>query len=504
MRKILFVLGFLVLGIICFADTENVSGYEKSYALCIGIDGYKNYPQLNYAVDDAVEMRGLFLTLGFDDVKVLLDKDATEKNILKAISWVAKTAKKNDRVVIYYSGHGSTDKSDRGDLGYIIPYDFPANGSNYLNAISVNKIKEASKLIKAKHVLYLMDSCYSGAGLVGIKGNEEFVSESTKLPVVYMITAGKEGEESIEADGHGLFTSYLLKAFTGEADYDKNSILTASEIGRYLKIRVSNKAKEEYNKDQNPQGGRLDGTGEIIFDLTDKSKQIKSGTRISMKNVESNLEILEDKTEKKEESVSSPQNTNIVNVNVNINGTDLEILKKESKTSPEKKEPTIKKDINPISISLSASAGAGFGANKLIALKGYPEQDYIGFDGEVSIKLNQNIRVGGGICKNRLLLGDYTKDEINIYFGKTGYCFYGDGINNGYALEVKAGTVPEKKGFMYGAVEITTINTADNLLGAKIGFAFELLKTSEYRIDEITAGEILASVFTFRAGVNIY
>ena len=244
-------------------EMKTLKIYNKSYAVCIGIDEYSIWPKLNYAVADAVEMRNKLLEMGFDQVKLIKNEEATADNIIKAISWLGEVAESDDRVIIYFSGHGHTIEGRTRTVGYIIPVDCPKN-NYYENAISMAKLKEATEVIKAKHILYIMDSCYSGIGLISRADNEEFMVEMAKDPCVYMITAGKAGEEAIETGGHGIFTKYILRGLKGEADYDKDGVVTGTELGLYSRKWVSNEAKE-LKKTQTPQFGRIDGEGEIVF-----------------------------------------------------------------------------------------------------------------------------------------------------------------------------------------------------------------------------------------------
>ena len=76
-----------------------------------------------------------------------------------------------------------------------------------------------------------------------------------------MITAGGEGEQAVELGGEGLFTTYLLRALSGEADFDGNGYVTASEIGTFVRPHVTTASRSR----QTPQFGTLEGAGEVAF-----------------------------------------------------------------------------------------------------------------------------------------------------------------------------------------------------------------------------------------------
>ena len=246
---------------------EIASGYDNSYAVCIGINGYKYWSKLNCAVNDAEEVKKLLLESGFNEVKLLKDTEATKKGIDDALNWLAKVAKKNDRVVIYFSGHGDTQKGSRDkQLGYIIPVNCPEKENYLVNAISMSTLHEVAQHIHAKHILYVMDSCYSGIALLA-KGTdrEEFIAAMTEDPVTYIITAGKADEKAFEVSGQGVFTYYFLRGLRGEADTDKNEVITGTEIGAYTQKWVLKESTKNLNKQQTPHFGRIDGEGEFVF-----------------------------------------------------------------------------------------------------------------------------------------------------------------------------------------------------------------------------------------------
>ena len=92
----------------------------KKFALLIGINEYsgKNFTRLDGCKNDMELMYGL-LTGRFEfksqDVKMLLDKDATHSKIEGAIKDLAAKVQKGDIVYIHYSGHGSRTCDLNGD-----------------------------------------------------------------------------------------------------------------------------------------------------------------------------------------------------------------------------------------------------------------------------------------------------------------------------------------------------------------------------------------------------
>ena len=128
--------------------TEDI--YDNSWALVIGIDKYENVSNLDYAVKDA-NSRALLLkdNLNFPskNVTVLLNEEATFTNIRNGLSKVSSSAKANDRVLIYFAGHGQTmDLPDGGEMGYLLPIDGKRDNL-FATSILMDDLKKISRKV---------------------------------------------------------------------------------------------------------------------------------------------------------------------------------------------------------------------------------------------------------------------------------------------------------------------------------------------------------------------
>lgn len=248
--------------------------YHKSVAVVIGVDQYEKWPPLEFAVADALSVKAVFEKAGFDRIITILDEQAAQRRLLTVLGHeLPQLVGREDRVVMYFAGHGQTEEQARGGKrGYIIPVD--ADTTNYFaTAISMETIRGLSNRISAKHILYVMDSCYSGLGLNRSAGlassNADYLRKIASMRTVQIITAGGMDEQVTERDGHGLFTTYLLRAFAGSADANRDSVVTGTELGAYLRPQVI----EASNRRQNPLYGRLEGEGEILFPLNSSPRE---------------------------------------------------------------------------------------------------------------------------------------------------------------------------------------------------------------------------------------
>ena len=71
------------------------------------------------------------------------------------------TVKENDRVLFYFAGHGVARDGDEGPNGYLLPSDAQrGDESTYLHMPLVH---DALLALPCRHMLVLLDSCFSGA-----------------------------------------------------------------------------------------------------------------------------------------------------------------------------------------------------------------------------------------------------------------------------------------------------------------------------------------------------
>jgi len=225
--------------------------YRESWAAVIGIDDYQSWPKLRYAVNDAQAVRDVLIQkfhFKAENVFALSDKEATREAILSLLGDKLANpdmVKHEDRVFVFFAGHGATRKLASGrDLGYIIPVD--AGASNYeAQAISMTNFQDISEAIPAKHLLFVMDSCYSGLALTRgggmAAGSQNYLQEIAKREARQMFTAGGADEEVADngPNGHSVFTWTLLQALDGRGDLNGDGFITGTELAAYVIPAVS-------------------------------------------------------------------------------------------------------------------------------------------------------------------------------------------------------------------------------------------------------------------------
>jgi hypothetical protein len=255
--------------------------YHSRWALLIGVGEFKSpsVPPLRFAGDDVAAVRDLLVQrLGFaaDHVVALTGPQATRQGILGQLSRLCDRGMvtADDAVLIYYSGHGQTVPLPRGgDMGFLVPYDAAVDLGDlgnparyYESCLGMDELRRLSALIPAKHVLFLVDACYSGLAVESRRGVSLPLAVQTVAarPVRQIIVAGLKDEKALEsADwGHGAFTFALLQGLgSGAADFDRDGYVTGLELATYLRSAVPRLAP------QTPQYASFDGDGEYLFEL---------------------------------------------------------------------------------------------------------------------------------------------------------------------------------------------------------------------------------------------
>ena len=90
--------------------------------------------------------------------------DASREETLKALSKIRKQASKKDNVLIYYAGHGW--RHDDSEDGFWLPID--SSMDSEVNWIPNTDVIRTVKKMKAKHVMVIADSCFSGTFTRGV------------------------------------------------------------------------------------------------------------------------------------------------------------------------------------------------------------------------------------------------------------------------------------------------------------------------------------------------
>ena len=233
----------------------------RSYALVVGIANYQNLAaaqQLQFPERDAEAIYSILISteggnFRAENVHKLVGAKATLARLRYELEeWLPSVAKDDDRVLIYFAGHGFV----YGGKAYLAPYDIDLKNITATGYGMDALGRDMGVKIKGKWKVLLTDSCHSGAinpdaDVQLINGTLGALNKS-----LFSLTASRDRERSFESKdwggGHGIFTYYVVKGLEGAADESGDGIVTADELAEYVHRNV----REATNGQQNPTSDR--------------------------------------------------------------------------------------------------------------------------------------------------------------------------------------------------------------------------------------------------------
>ncbi len=260
----------------------------ERWAVVIGIGSYdaKSVPRLRYAVPDADAVyRTLIDVAGFRRDHVVLLTDTTERkptlrNLRQVLgTFLARSPRKEDTVLIFFAGHGAPEVDPRGVerdglAKYLIPADADPDDL-YSTALPMDEIRTIFERIEAERVIMFLDTCYSGAAggrtfaTKGIRAgsvDDAFLDRLARSKGRAIITASRPGEVSLELAelGHGIFTHYLVQGLAGAADANGDGVVSLHELYEYVAQQVTLKSRAVGGNQHPIMKGELDGVLPLV------------------------------------------------------------------------------------------------------------------------------------------------------------------------------------------------------------------------------------------------
>jgi hypothetical protein len=234
--------------------------HPDDFALIVGIEKYDALPPATYAERDAAAAADFAAAMGVParNIVTLTGAHATRAGLAKQLEgWLPNNVNANSTVYFFYSGHGAPDPKN--GHAYLVPYD---GDPEYLEQTSYPLKRAYQKMgeLKAKRVIVMIDSCFSGAGgrSVLAKGARPLVSSVdtgfNSADGKIAVLAAADGDQisgTNDEKGHGLFTYYLFNGLNGAAK-DASGQVTLKSLFDYVKPQVMGDARRA-NREQVPQ-----------------------------------------------------------------------------------------------------------------------------------------------------------------------------------------------------------------------------------------------------------
>ena len=195
-------------------DMVRGAPFGKSYALLFGISNYAgtNFPNL-LGTSDVDRVSEYLHRQQFEQVAFFKDDKVTPNALRDVQARFDGKIAPDDRLIVYYSGHGALSTNGGADLVL-------SQGTR----VPMTQFMSWIRAVKVKHLLVLLDACYSGAAIGGTKGDIPADADDATADKMmrlasrgsrFVITAGTNEErahENAQWWQGGLFTYAVLTA----------------------------------------------------------------------------------------------------------------------------------------------------------------------------------------------------------------------------------------------------------------------------------------------------
>lgn len=207
---------------------SSVYAMAETFVVCVGIGNYADARVQNLAkTEKDAKAISEFFKRGTDNVITITGKYATKSQIIKSLKSQFARAKREDKIVFYFSGHGYP--------GGFCPYEM----MKLEDGITYDEVIRIMQQSKAQDKFIFADACNSGA----IRQGKTATKPDAGSIVFFLSSRGNE--YSIESPflANGYFTKHLLRGLGGGADANRDRSITASELFKYVSEGVQSQTQ---------------------------------------------------------------------------------------------------------------------------------------------------------------------------------------------------------------------------------------------------------------------
>ncbi|MCA9693150.1 MAG: caspase family protein, partial [Myxococcales bacterium] len=281
--------------------------FARSVAAVIGVDAYRHgVAPLTTAVRDARAIAACLTRDHGYEVRLLLDGQASLAGLTNLLQeTLQKWVGADDRLLVYFAGHGIALDGEGGPEGFLVPADArPDDRGSLLPMVAVNAALEA---LPCRHGLLVLDCCFAGSfrwattrSFVPVtrtmtrKRYERFLEspawqvltsaahDQTALDALGGLRVNhREAQGAALAAGHSPFAASLLAGLQGAADVAgdggrPDGVITATELYLYLRDQVEAAAADQLAS-QTPGLWplRRHGRGEFLFHVAGRALSLE-------------------------------------------------------------------------------------------------------------------------------------------------------------------------------------------------------------------------------------
>jgi len=234
------------------------------YILSIGVSDYKdvNISLKSPAYDaksvcEALKNKAQTL-YGNVYTVILTNKEANIKNIMKSFQDIISWSKPYDAVVLFFAGHGITDKG----VYYFLPFEADIT-SLESSSLTIMDIENFIKNLPASKVALFFDTCQSGSAsrIIGMsamsRGLEErkLIADLAKARGIGVLSASSDTQAAYELQvlGNGILAYSIIQALNNKKDdITRGSLLSLTKLFSTVNELTRNTAYKYLKIEQNP------------------------------------------------------------------------------------------------------------------------------------------------------------------------------------------------------------------------------------------------------------
>lgn len=207
---------------------------QKTYVLLAGVSNYGDDDlNLYNTTKDVKQLKKVFDNQQAT-TSIVTSQYANHTNIAKKLKAISQLAKSNDKIIFYFSGHGTPG-------GFV---------TSDLTLFNYQELVDILAKSRVQTVVCMIDACMSGS--VKTISSNNFGLGSSNPKIIFMASSdGTETSAESQLVGHGFFTKALLKGLRGMCDKNADKEITLIELFNYIYSDVTARTKD--SGQQHPQ-----------------------------------------------------------------------------------------------------------------------------------------------------------------------------------------------------------------------------------------------------------
>lgn len=202
---------------------------QTTFVLSMGVSNYGDESaNLHNPSKDAKAIADLFRKQKDSKVSVVTSSNVTQGNIKRHLEAIQQLAKPQDKVIVFFSGHGTQNN--------LVFHDGLFNFIDLIDLL---------KQMKTKKIFVFIDACRSGS-VTNSTPNYEWNGEKAASMSFMMGCRAEEYSFENQWLDNGFFTQALILALRGKADTNKDRKITLMEAFKYVHKDVSTRESRQH------------------------------------------------------------------------------------------------------------------------------------------------------------------------------------------------------------------------------------------------------------------